>query len=251
MPRVDNPEPVWPAVQDIHILSTENFDTLSRNDLIEGGRRDYFGPDYNLLKVNGGVFVIPKILTSRYTLSCMGFTNEVVEEIWAYVNNPRSATCTKDYSLPPNRGSEFWGRIEKWLDDRILHITNTPHLNPHDSSPELLDRLGLRNDTQNQYHKLNLPPIMFGCYGGFRKFTLAQIIDLDVLPWAKKVLTRRWNAMETLEFCIFRGGNEINKLGWADLVNELTQRPIDSDLAYISDPYCLLSTEVPKLRYGF
>ena len=191
-------------------------------------------------------FAFPKIATSRSALQCLGFTAAAVEEIWAYASNPMSATPMLTNSVP-NRASEFWNRVQTWMNDRILQIEQTQLLNPNISSRELLDHLGLRDAAQIQYYQHNAPPI----FGGSKKFCLVQVIESDVLKWAKKIITRKWNALETLEYCIFRGGNQIDELGWADVVKEFTHRPIDSDMAYVSDPTFLLPTEELRLKSGF
>lgn len=49
----------------------------------------------------------------------------------------------------PKRGSEFWNRIQTWLDNKI-HEIKTKHLTPNVSSKGLLDLLGLRRTPQIQ-----------------------------------------------------------------------------------------------------
>lgn len=167
----------------------------------------------------------------------------MVEEIWAYIKNPESVTSMMLTNSATITGKEFWNRVEKWLDDRILYIKQNL-FHPDTSSRELLDHLGLLDEVQIQYHQLNAIPI----FGGLQKFCLVQVIESDVLAWAKKVITRNWNAMVTVEFCIFRGGKEINQLGLADVVQELTQRPIDSEMAHVSDPTFRLLGHELKLK---
>lgn len=223
-----------PAIEHLYVFNWKNLETLSLDGLIEIGEPGFNGEGYDRIIIDDKKIALPKIATSRSGLVFLGFDVTTVEEIWAYIKNPDSApTPLMLTNSEPITGKEFWNRVEKWLDDRILHIKQTQHfLNPDTTSRELLDHLGLRDDVQIQYHLLNATPI----FGGSQKFCLVQVIESDVLAWAKKVVTRNWNAIVTMEFCIFRGGNAINKLGFADLVKELTQRPIDSEMAYVWDP---------------
>lgn len=239
MPATINSEPSWPAVRDIAILNTKSFDLLHRNGLIELGPLDHYA-----LKINEKKLVIPKIATSKSALSFLGFTTETIKEIWAYVQNPMSATPM--VTGVPKRGAEFWNRVQTWLDDRIFDIMQTRHLTPNESSPDLLFKLGMRNDAQIQYHQHDAPPAL----GGSHKFCLTQVIESDVLGWANKVITRKWNMLATLEFSIFRGGDEIDAAGWAEVVKEFTRNPIASEMAYVSDPTFVLPTEILRLKGG-
>ena len=54
--------------------------------------------------------------------------------------------------------------------------------------------------------------------------------------------------LATLEFSIFRGGDEIDMSGWAEVVKEFTQRPIASEMAYVSDPTFALPTKILRLK---
>lgn len=243
MPAIINPEPSWPAVQDIDIFNMKSLDLLHRKGLIEPGPLlGRYSQGYNLLKINDSRFVIPKIATSQSALLFLGFTAETVEEIWAYVHNPMSATPM--VTGVPKRGAEFWNRVQTWLNNRILHIMQTRHLTPGASSLDLLVKLGMRNDAQIQYYQHNAPPAL----GGSHRFCLTQVIESDVLAWANKVITRKWNMLATLEFSIFRGGDEIDVSGWAEVVKEFTQKPIASEMAYVSDPTFVLPTKILRLK---
>ena len=240
MPAGPNPEP---AIQDIYVFNWKNLETLSFYGLIEVGEPGFNREGCNSLIIDHEKIALPKIATSRSGLTFLGFNAATIEEIWAYIKNPESATPMMLKNGTMIAGKEFWNRIDKWLDDRILYIKQNLS-NPDTSSRELLDHLGLRDDVQTQYHLLNAPPI----FGGLQKFCLVQVIESDVLAWAKKVITRNWNAMVTVEFCIFRGGNDINQLGFADVVKELTQRPIAHEMAYVSDPTFRLLVDPLRLR---
>lgn len=271
-----NPEPSWPAVQDIDIFNTKSLDLLYRNGLIEQpqpGPLVSYGQGYYFLKIDDKTrFVIPKIVTSQSALLFLGFTPETIEEIWAYVHNPMSATTsTEDDTrmvviepgVPPprKRGAEFWNRVQAWLNNRIFdimmqtqtqtqtssYLANTPDANAissSSSSSDLLVKLGMRNDAQIQYYQHNAPPAL----GGSHRFCLTQVIESDVLAWANKVITRKWNMLATLEFSIFRGGDEIDMSGWAEVVKEFTQKPIASEMAYVSDPTFALPTKILRLK---
>lgn len=243
MPAVPNPEP---AIQDIYVFNWKNLGTLSSYGMIEVGEPGFNGEGCDSLIIDHAKIALPKIATSRSGLTFLGFNATTVEEIWAYINNPESATPMMLTNSATITGKEFWNRVKKWLDDRILYIKQNL-FHPDTSSRELLDHLGLRDEVQIQYHQLNATPI----FGGLQKFCLVQVIESDVLAWAKKVITRNWNAMVTVEFCIFRGGKEINQLGFADVVKELTQRPIDSEMAYVSDPTFRLLADELKLKAWF
>lgn len=239
-----NPEPSWPAVQDIDIFNTKSLDLLYRNGFIEPGPLVRYTHGYYFLKIHDTRFVIPKIVTSQSALLFLGFTPETIEEIWAHVHNPMSATTPMVVIGVPKRGAEFWNRVQTWLNNRILDIMQTSHLTPGASSSDLLVKLGMRNDAQIQYYQHNAPPAL----GGSHTFCLTQVIESDVLAWANKVITRKWNMLATLEFSIFRGGDEIDMSGWAEVVKEFTQRPIASEMAYVSDPTFALPTKILRLK---
>lgn len=242
MPAIINPEPSWPAVQDIDIFNTKSLDLLHRNGFIEPGPLVRYAQGYYFLKIHDTRFVIPKIVTSQSALLFLGFTPETIEEIWAYVHNPMSATLM--VIGVPKRGAEFWNRVQTWLNNRILDIMQTSHLSPGASSSDLLVKLGMRSDAQIQYYHHNAPPAL----GGSHTFCLTQVIESDVLAWANKVITRKWNMLATLEFSIFRGGDEIDMSGWAEVVKEFTQKPIASEMAYVSDPTFALPTKILRLK---
>lgn len=264
-----NPEPSWPAVQDIDIFNTKSLDLLYRNGFIEQpqpGPLVHYKQGYYFLRIDDNTrFVIPKIVTSQSALLFLGFTPETIEEIWAYVHNPMSATSTEDDTrmaviergVPRKRGAEFWNRVQTWLNNRIFDVmmqtstqtsndlANTPGANAiRFSSSDLLVKLGMRNDAQIQYYQHNAPPAL----GGSHRFCLTQVIESDVLAWANKVITRKWNMLATLEFSIFRGGDEIDMSGWAEVVKEFTQKPIASEMAYVSDPTFTLPTKILRLK---
>lgn len=245
MPAIINPEPSWPAVQEIDIFNTKSLDLLYRNGLIEPGPVVRYSQGYYLLKIDDKRFVIPKIVTSQSALLFLGFTPETIEEIWAYIHNP--ILDTPMVTGVPKRAAEFWDRVQTWLNKRILEIMQTTsHLSSPDalSSSDLLVKLGMRNDAQIQYHQHDAPPAL----GGSHTFCLTQVIESDVLAWANKVITRRWNMLATLEFSIFRGGDEIDMSGWAEVVKEFTQKPIASEMAYVSDPTFALPTKILRLK---
>lgn len=260
MPAAINPEPSWPAVQEIDIFNnTKSLDLLYRNGFIEPGPSVRNADEgYYFLKIHDTRFLIPKIVTSQSALLFLGFTPETIEEIWAYVHNPNtmSATSTLEeviaVGVPTKRGAEFWNRVQTWLNNRIHEIMlettdTTSHLPPPaaSSSSDLLVKLGMRNDAQIQYYQHNAPPAL----GGSHTFCLTQVIESDVLAWANKVITRKWNMLATLEFSIFRGrDDEIDMSGWAEVVKEFTQKPIASEMAYVSDPTFALPTKILRLK---
>lgn len=115
----------------------------------------------------------------------------------------------------PKRAEEFWNRTQTWLMNRIDEIKQTSRLSPDAaSSSDLLVKLGMRNCAQIQYHQHNAPPAL----GGSHTFCLTQVIESDVLAWAEYTITRKWNMLATLELAIFRGGDEIDMSGWAEVV---------------------------------
>lgn len=243
MAGTTNLEHCWPAVQEVHVLSTDKLVTLFHSGLIEGGRTDFYGQRCNNLKINNAKYSIPESATSRSGIQFLGFNKDTVEEIWAYVNNPVFATPMVADTVS-SRESEFWNRLHEWLNNRIRHIKETRHLNPTASSRDLLNLLGLQDTAQNWPYQLKILQIP----GGLKCFSLVQVIESDVLRWAKRVITRKWNSLEDLEFTIFKGGNQINEWGWANVVEEFTQMPIDSEFAYVLDPKILPPTEELRLK---
>lgn len=239
-----NREPSWPAVQEIEIFNKKSLDVLSRNGLIEPGPSVIrYTTGYYFLIIDGERFLIPKIISSQSALVFLGFTPETIEEIWTYIHNPMSATPM--VMGVPKRAAEFWNRVQAWLNNRINEIMQTTsRLSPDACSSDLLTKLGMRNDAQIQYHQQNAPPAL----GGSHTFCLTQVIESDVLAWAEYVITRKWNMLSTIEFSIFRGGDEIDMSGWAEVVKKFTHKPIASDMAYVSDPTFKLPTKILRLK---
>lgn len=240
MSAVPDLEQIWPAIQDVHVLQTDNVCTLFCRGLIDEGAIDCFGQRTHRLKIHNVKWTIPRIATSRSALQFIGFNLETIEEIWAYINHPMSATPMVTI---PTKVSEFWNRVQVWLDNRTRAIMVTAAADDT-SSKELLDRLGLHNAAQIQHYQLNSPPI----FGGSQTFSLVQVVESDVLAWAKRGISRKWNVIETLEYAIFRGGDKIDEEGWANVVKEFTTNPIDSEMAFVFDPTFLLQAKEVKLK---
>lgn len=243
MPLVINREQIWPAVQNIYIFSMDTSYHLFCKGLIEEAG-DSNGEGAIYLKIHNQRYFIPKVATSRLALFFIGFTPEAVELIWAWVHNPRSATCMVTTKIP-NRATEFWNRVGFWVTNQIQNVMKTMYLIPEISAHELLNSIGFRNDAQLHKYTLNSSPEL----GGLQTFCLCDVIESDVLFWAGRVILRRWNMLVTFESTVCTEGNEFDESGWAEVVKEFTQSPIDASMPYSSDSAFLLPGEILRLNF--
>lgn len=236
-------EQIWPAVQNVYIFNTYTSYQLFCKGLVEEAP-ETFGEGAIYLKMHNRKYYIPKVATSRLALYYLGFSTEAIELIWAWVQDPRSDSrmAAKDM---PNRATEFWNRVAFWVTNRIHNVMNTTYLIPDTSAQDLLDSIGLRKDAQFQNYTLNGPPEL----GGLQTFCLSDIIESEALFWAGRVITRRWNMLVSFESTVCNEANVFDELGWAEVVREFTQSPMDAGMPYSSDPAFLLPGERLRLKF--
>ena len=188
MPVVTNPESIWPVVQDIYVLDMNTSYILFFNGPIEERGTDSYVQG---CKANNARFALPKIATSRSALQCLGFTEAAVEEIWAYANNPMSATPMLTNSVP----------TEHWI------LEPSPK---QQSSRELLDHLGLRDAVQIQYYQHNAPPI----FGGSKKSCLVLYKLSKQTSWNGLRRLLRGSGMRLRRSSIAFSEEKIKSMSW-------------------------------------
>lgn len=232
----------WPEDKNISVLSTRIVDILLTKDMIEIGEEsgeipfNCYGEDILRIKHGKYCYEIPQNLTTKGTLVFLGFTPKEAEVLWQYIIN-RKPPLNEPIALYPAFG--FWKGVNDYLDIKFKNLAERNKPIQTRDSKQLLDEIGLRNDVQLQTLKVKNEG-----RGSF-SICLQDQNPKWVIEWAKRYIKRRWSILAQLENHILsRPGDD-----WLlDIVRELTEKPIDSEIAYTSDYFEPLLNMDPTLH---
>lgn len=232
IPRIRNTE-YWPYAKFIPVLSDAALQMLKEKGAIEIKQDD--GEEVIRIIVENGHYEIPKILTSKKTLSWLGFTQERVDLLWDTLVKASPPIITP--SISDGGGWAFWHEIKLWLGDVIYATTKrTADTTDDEWNDKVLKRIGL-----SDYARLKSLRIR-----GREDYTLYTYIHQakpqDLIPIVQRYVYYRWNMLTQMNKMILYhsscysylsiygpdGSNDCMKT----LVKQLEMEPLDLDSMY-------------------
>lgn len=218
----------WPRNKDVPILSETTLDMLQLRNIIEiedEGRvlLNCYGEDVLKLIINKNEYEIPKYITSQGTLAFLGFTESKVKVLWQHLN---SLNLPLDEAIPSYESYLFWEGVKAWLDSECNKLAIQHKNNGVIGPKQFLDDIGLTTDVQHQRLKVTYE-------GKKSEFIYLDEQDMPwVIQWAKRYIKRRWSILINMDFNITH--KPINE-SFSDIVTELNDKPVGSEIAYTKE----------------
>lgn len=184
-PRIRN-EQYWPFAKFIPVLSDTALRILAERGALALGR-DIDGEEGIWIKIDNRSYEIPRILTSKKTLSWLGFNKERINELWDTLNKVSPPIITPAVS----DGGEwaFWCEIKLWIGDEMYAITKRS-ADKRDQSwnNEVLNRIGFGNWDR-------LKPVKIKGEKGLIYTFIQDQKPQDLLPLVQRYVYHRWNLL--------------------------------------------------------
>lgn len=219
----------WPRNKDVAILSETTLDMLQLRNVIEieDERRrvllNCYEEDVLKLIINKNKYEIPKYITSRGTLAFLGFTKSKVKVLWQYLN---SLNLPLDEAIASYEAYLFWEGVKAWLDLECNKLAIQYKNNDIIGTKQFLDGIGLTTDVQHQRLKVTYE-------GKKSEFIYLDKQDMPwVIQWVKRYIKRRWSILINMDFNI--NHKPINE-SFSDIVMELNDKPVGSEIAYTTE----------------
>lgn len=227
IPRIKN-SAYWPYAKFLPVLSETAIRILEARGALEKGQ-DINGEDTLRIKINNKVYTIPRILTSKKSLSWLGFTKERVNELWETLLKVSSPMIIPSI----NDGGEwaFWVEIKLWIGDEIYAISKRSADKRDDAwNNTVLSRIGI-NDTAR------LQPLKIKGEKGLIYTFIQEQKPQDLLPLIQRYIYHRWHLLSELNKLILVGSSHSIEAGknrdWlTNMGEQFETNPIDLDFLY-------------------
>lgn len=188
IPRIKNAE-YWPFAKFIPVLSETALQILYKKGAVELGQGSD-GEEVIWLIINNIAYEIPRILTSKRTLSWLGFTKERVDELWDSLVKVSPPMITP--SISEGGAWAFWQEIKLWIGDEIYATTKRSTDKRDDVwNIKVLSRIGF--DDSHRFRPLKIR--------GEKGLVYTHIEDQkpqDLLPLVQRYVYHRWNMLAQL-----------------------------------------------------
>lgn len=232
--RIRNTE-YWPFAKNIPVLSDTALRILAEQGALELGR-DMDGEEVMWIRINNTSYEIPRILTSKKTLTWLGFTKERVDELWKTLIKVSPPVITPTES----DGGEwaFWFEIKMWIGDEMYAITKRSADKRDDLwNDKILNRIGFN-------HSARLKPLKIKGDKGLIYTYIQEQKPQDLLPLVQRFIYHRWNMLAHMNKMILRhssygssaGGGGSGGGGGIDclikMVEQFEMDPVDLDIMY-------------------
>lgn len=232
IPRIRNTE-YWPYAKFIPVLSDTALQILKEKGAVEL-RKDSDEEETMRISAKNRFYEIPKILTSKKTLSWLGFTKERVDELWDTLIKVSPPVTTP--SISDGGAWAFWHEIKLWIGDEMYAITKrTADKKDEEWNNKVLKRIGLNDSARHKSLKI-LRREKYGIYT-YIQGSKPQ----DLLPLVQRYIYYRWNILTQLNKIILHHSSSYFslsiELGGKDdclkiLSEQLEMDPIDLDIMY-------------------
>lgn len=223
-PRIKNTE-YWPYAKFIPVLSETALRILEEKGALELGQ-DISGEEGMWIIINNTVYEIPRILTSKKTLSWLGFTKERVDELWNTLLKVSPPMITP--SISDGGAWAFWLEIKLWIGDEMYAITKRFADKTDDSwNNKVLSRIGFNDSAR-------LKPLKIKGEKGLIYSSIQEQKPQDLLPLVQRYVYHRWNMLTQMNKMILRHSSYSSS--GTDCLTKLAEQferePIDLDTMY-------------------
>lgn len=231
IPRIKNSE-YWPYAKFIPVLSETALEILREKGAIEL-RKDAGGEEIIRIMINNKSYDIPKILTSKGTLSWLGFTKERVDVLWDSLVKVSPPMITPSIS----DGGEwaFWQEIKLWIGDEMYAITKRSTDQRDDLwNKKVMDRIGFEDLHRSKRLKL------MGENGQMVYTHIQDQKPQDLLALVQRYVYYRWNMLAQMNkmillhssssHCYSSSGMHVDCI--TRLAVQFEMDPIDLDAMY-------------------
>lgn len=235
-PRIKNAE-YWPFAKFIPVLSETALQILYEKGAVKL-EKDLDGEEIMRIIINNKFYDLPRILTSKRTLSWLGFTKERVDELWESLVKVSPPMVTP--SISDGGAWAFWQEIKLWIGDEMYAITERSTDKKDDVwNNKVLSRIGF--DHGHRFKSLKIK--------GENGLMYTRIQDQkpqDLLPLVQRYVHHRWHMLVELNKMILPhsssyfyssapGGIYDDGLAWLAVEFEKGQfdvDPVDLDTMY-------------------